>query len=310
MKKLFKSTVFGISVSDIFILLLVLSVSGKAYSQIDGKFIMPSVAEFKGDVVLCEENEYSLARTEHYVSGVPVTEVVVNKNIGTYTLYKADKPGVISEITRYRRKGAGGLDAEPDYRLRALYDNSDRIISIDYYLVPGSEYVSLSRLYTYDSEGKITKSISKNSIPSNTSTITDTYYWSDGKMYSSLTNTNNGTRSINVKKEYSTIDGNGSYKVVRDDGTVESVKLYNNRGMILSEENTVNGTAYITKYNDHGFVESEMLPEYGDAIVMKYSDYVYDSHGNWIKRKTSRIIDGEEIPNVLTERVITYRTDL
>lgn len=111
-------------------------------------------------------------------------------------------------------------------------------------------------------------------------------------MYSSLTNTNNGTRSINIKKEYSTIDGNGSYKVVRDDGTVESVKLYNNRGMILSEENTVNGTAYITKYNDHGFVESEMLPEYGDAIVMKYSDYVYDSHGNWIKRKTSRIIDG------------------
>lgn len=118
MKKLFKSTVFGISVSDIFILLLMLSVSGKAYSQIDGKFIMPSVAEFKGDVVLCEENEYSLARTEHYVSGVPVTEVVVNKNVGTYTLYKADK-----QLVFHSASGAssGALKSFSPYLTSRLY---------------------------------------------------------------------------------------------------------------------------------------------------------------------------------------------
>ena len=82
MKKLF--IVFGISVFDIFILLSVLSVMESLF-QIDGNLSCLQLQSLKA-MWFCAKKTNIHWLVQHYVSEVPVTEVVVNKKVGTYTL--------------------------------------------------------------------------------------------------------------------------------------------------------------------------------------------------------------------------------
>lgn len=97
--------------------------------------------------------------------------------------------------------------------------------------------------------------------------------------------------------------------MIRDDGSVEYSKFKNEEGIVFRYEKMNDGINCSTLYNEHGYVIYEESPEYDDnntVYIAKYSGYVYDSHGNWIKRVKSIIVEGKEIPSTITVRTILF----
>lgn len=295
--------------NNILILLFVLLISVDLSAQIDGKNIMPFVAEFNGNIYSCEESEFSLALSGHYKSGVYIEDTIINKSFGSTTLYKTDINGFITDVLRYSQRG-GQLESTPNYRLKAEYDNSGHIISMSYYMMPGSiDDISLLKSFTYNSKGQLTENVSKYTMPFNNSTITITYYWSNEKVDSVQTTSTFGPSPLTTKQSYVAVDTNGSYNVIRNDGTIELSKEFNKEGIIKRSVKLDDGIKCVTIYNDHGFVIYEETPEYDEkngVSITKYSGYEYDKYGNWIKRIKTIIVDGKEIPNTITERTIVY----
>lgn len=290
-------------------LFIAITINICSYAQIEGRNILPSVAEFKDKIYSCEENEYLLALSGHYESGIYIEDTIVNKSFGSTTLYKADDNGYISDISRYSQHG-GQQESALSYRLKIDYDNFGHIISMSHFLLPSSiDDISLLISYKYNSIGQLTESVSKNTMPFNNSTITTTYYWSDEKVDSAITISNFGQRTLTTKQCYVAVDTNGSYNVIRNDGTIELSKEFNKEGVITRSVKLDDGIKCVTIYNDHGFVIYEETPEYDEknnVSITKYSGYEYDKHGNWIKRVKTIIVDGKEIPNTITERTIAY----
>jgi hypothetical protein len=54
-------------------------------------------------------------------------------------------------------------------------------------------------------------------------------------------------------------------------------------------------------YNDKGAVSSQTIEGGPQSMTINYTDFQYDSHGNWISRKTSMM--GQEMEQ---NRTITY----
>lgn len=281
-----------------------------SYAQIDGKNILPSVEVFNDDVIYCESKDYSVILSGHYESGVFIEDTVVSPNHFSSTTYKADKPGQISEIMRYGLIGFMSSETALTYRLEAEYDNAGHIITLTYYMLPDNiDEVSLIRTFSYNQEGQLLGSVSKNSTPFNNSTITNTYYWSDGKVDSIITESNFGTHPTISKQFFIATDKNGSYEVQRSDGTIESVKEFNENGTLIRSEKKDDGVNCVTLYNEHGLLTYEETPEYdinNSVSIKKYTGYEYDSHGNWTKRITIHVVNGKDIPAVMTERTIKY----
>ena len=281
-----------------------------SYAQIDGKNILPSVEDFNDDVIYCESKDFSVVLSGHYESGVFIEDTVVSPNHFSYTTYKADKPGQISEIMRYGLIGFMSSETVLNYHLVAEYDNAGHILTLTYYMLPDDiNEVSLIRTFSYNQEGELLGSVSKNSTSFNNSTITSTYYWSDGKVDSIITESNYGTHPTTSKQYFIATDKNGSYKVQRGDGTIESVKEFSDNRTLIRSEKIDDGVKCVTLYNAHGLVTYEEAPEYdinNSVSITKYTGYEYDSHGNWTKRVTIHVINGKDIPAVMTERTIKY----
>jgi hypothetical protein len=72
-------------------------------------------------------------------------------------------------------------------------------------------------------------------------------------------------------------------------GQETSVKYKWENGHIASQTMNMMGQDMTIKYtyNDKGAAASQSMNMMGQDINIPYTDYEYDSHGNWISRKTS-----------------------
>ena len=98
------------------------------------------------------------------------------------------------------------------------------------------------------------------------------------------------------------------------DGYMQSAKMkimgnempiaykWENGRVISQSSNMIGQEVKITyAYNDKGAVASQTIEGGPQSMTINYTDFQYDSHGNWISRKTSMM--GQEMEQ---KRTITY----
>ena len=80
-----------------------------------------------------------------------------------------------------------------------------------------------------------------------------------------------------------------SAKMTMMQGQSTTVKYTWENGHVTSQTLNMMGQDMTIKftYNDKGTVASQSMNMMGQDISIPYSDYEYDSHGNWISRKTT-----------------------
>ncbi len=72
-------------------------------------------------------------------------------------------------------------------------------------------------------------------------------------------------------------------------GQTVEVKYKWENGRIASQTMNMMGNDVVMKYtyNDKGAIDAQTFDMGGQEMSMPYTDYKYDSHGNWISRKSS-----------------------
>jgi hypothetical protein len=72
-------------------------------------------------------------------------------------------------------------------------------------------------------------------------------------------------------------------------GQQMEVKYTWENGRVKSQTMNMMGNDFTITYtyNDKGALASQSMNMGGQEMVSPYTDYKYDSHGNWISRKTS-----------------------
>ena len=123
------------------------------------------------------------------------------------------------------------------------------------------------------------------------------------------------TQKFNFTKEGKMDEGSSLVDAVYDaDGYMQSAKMkimgnempiaykWENGRVISQSSNMMGQEVNITyAYNDKGAVASQTIEGGPQSMTINYTDFQYDSHGNWISRKTSMM--GQEMEQ---KRTITY----
>ena len=120
------------------------------------------------------------------------------------------------------------------------------------------------------------------------------------------------TQKFNFTKEGKMEEGSSLVDAVYDaDGYMQSAKMsimgnevpiaYKwENGRVIAQTSNMMGqdVKIIYAYNDKGAVASQTIEGGPQSMTISYTDFQYDSHGNWISRKTSMM--GQEMEQTRT----------
>ena len=135
-----------------------------------------------------------------------------------------------------------------------------------------------------------------------------------GPVKSIVSNVMGMAQTITFTKEGKMSQEGMSDAVYDADGYMQSAKMkimgnempiaykWENGRVISQSSNMMGQEVKITyAYNDKGAVASQTIEGGPQSMTINYTDFQYDSHGNWISRKTSMM--GQEMEQ---KRTITY----